>query len=289
MSINHQMNNIEPSPTPRAGSSTQFYIFNLFADYILPYKNGTAWTQELVYLLGLLGQSEQAARTTLSRMKQKGWFTVTRQGRRSLYQLTDRGRAIVAEGNRRIFEIPVEAWDGKWQLVVYSLPEEKRILRNQLRKKLIWFGFGKLAAGTWVAAHDWRLEIENLVDALDILPYVALFEGKPIGSLTDEQIVAKCWDLPALEREYAAFVARWQPRLAAFGTNGVETPEKRFQQRFWLTYDFQPFPRKDPNLPLVLLPPVWSGHTARQVFHHYRQYLAQGLPEFFVSLLDTAV
>ena len=271
------------SPT-RSGASTPFYIFNLFADYILPYKDGAAWTQELVYLLGLLGLGERAARTTLSRMKQNGWFTVTREGRRSRYQMTEQGKAIIEQGGKRIFEPPIERWDETWQVVVYTLPEEKRALRNELRKKLVWFGFGNLAAGTWVAAHDRRDEIVDIVNQLDIRQHVSLFESKRVGLMSNDEIVAKCWDLDALDKEYAGFIERWEPQLASFNKGQGISAETRFQQRFWLTFDFQPFPRKDPNLPLVLLPTVWSGHRARQIFRHYREYLNRGLPEFFANL-----
>ena len=70
----------------RTKGSTQFYVFNLFADYILPYKNGWAWMHELRYLLDLLGVSDRAGRTTLSRMKQQGWFETIKDGRRSRYR-----------------------------------------------------------------------------------------------------------------------------------------------------------------------------------------------------------
>lgn len=269
----------------RSANSTPFFIFNLFADYILPYREGWAWTQDLIYLLGLLGLSERAARTTLARMKTRGWFETVKDGRRSRYMLTDLGRAIVAEGDKRIFEEPAPSWDGQWQLVVYSLPEELRVLRNELRKKLVWFGFGNLAPGAWVAAQDRRPEVEELVSRLEIAPYVSLFAGPRIGLMSDAEIVARCWDLPALAAGYDVFLARWQPRLATLAADLEAVPlAERFQQRFWLTFAFQPFPRQDPNLPMDLLPPDWPGFAARALFLHYRELLSAGLPEFLAEL-----
>jgi phenylacetic acid degradation operon negative regulatory protein len=265
--------------------STQFFVFNLFADYILPYKNGWAWTHELLYLLDLLGVSDQAARTTLSRMKKQGWFHTIREGRRSRYELTDKGRAIIAEGDKRIFETPIDNWNGEWHFVIYSLPEEKRPLRNLLRKKLVWFGFGNLAPGTWVCAHNRQPEIEQIVQDMGIGDYVSLFTGRRIGLMTDEQIVAKCWDLDTLEALYADFVQHWKARVAYFPDPIDEMSlEDRFCNRFMLTFDFQPFPRKDPNLPTVLLPEDWPGYRARRLFTSYRLKLNEGLPEFFARL-----
>ncbi|MEM7801019.1 MAG: PaaX family transcriptional regulator C-terminal domain-containing protein [Chloroflexota bacterium] len=265
--------------------NTQFFVFNLFADYILPYKNGWAWTHELLYLLDLLGVSDRAARTTLSRMKQEGWFDTMRDGRRSRYEITAKGRAIIAEGDKRIFETPIVNWSGEWQFAIYSLPEEKRQLRNLLRKKLVWFGFGNLAPGTWVCARDRQHELETIVAEMGISSYVTLVNGKRVSLMSDEEIVAKCWDLNSLDAEYATFVDRWKSRLEGQDRYIASmTAAERFLNRFMLTFEFQPFPRIDPNLPTVLLPEDWSGFAARRLFTAYRLKLNQGLDRFFTEL-----
>ena len=224
-------------------------------------------------------------------MKQRGWFDTEKEGRRSRYRLTERGEAILKEGDKRIFEEPFSDWDGTWHLVVYSLPEEKRKLRNQLRKKLIWFGFGNLAPGTWVSPHDRQTELEPILDDLGVREYVHLFTGQHVGTTSDLELVARCWDISALQKEYDTFLQRYQPAYDAFRQALVDkgddafSPEKCFPRRFWLTFDFQPFPRKDPNLPTVLLPDDWSGHRARQLFLQYRQILSDGMGNFIDQLL----
>jgi phenylacetic acid degradation operon negative regulatory protein len=269
----------------RTASSTKFYIFNLYADYILPTNQGKAWTNDLIYLLDLVDLSERAARTTLSRMKQQGWFKTTRQGRRSCYELTPQGKVIIAEGDQRIFEPALTDWNGRWQMVVYSLPEEKRALRNELRKKLEWFGFGNLAPGTWISAHNRQSELKLIVEELGVRENVLLCMVENAGVMKDAEIVQRCWNLDDLAAEYAHFVARWQPEYEQYQSAAVLSPEQRFTKRFWLTFDFQPFPRKDPNLPAELLPKNWIGHTARELFTHFREVLNEGLPSFFTNLL----
>ena len=46
----------EVQQVSRPTKSTQFYIFNLFADYIVPH-GGRVWTNDLLYLLKLIGFS----------------------------------------------------------------------------------------------------------------------------------------------------------------------------------------------------------------------------------------
>lgn len=269
----NSINNISP-----------LHLFSLFADYFVPYGNGSAWTQEILYLLGLLGQSEQATRSMLLRMRRRGWLDVERVGRRTRYRLSASGREITEQGDSRLFEPAAEAWGGTWQLVIYSLSEDKRPLRTELRQKLVWFGFGNLAAGTWITPHNRRAEMAQVFKSLQVEAHVFMFEAQRIEALTDRDIVARCWDLASLEAQYAAFVAHWQPRLATFDTGALASAEARFRERCQLTFAFHPFPRIDPNLPVGLLPPQWSGHQARQILTRYRHRLSQGLPKFIANL-----
>lgn len=264
----------------RPTNSTQFYLFNLFGDYIVP-RGGAIWTNDLLYLLELLGVGERAARSTLSRMKRRGWFVTRKEGRESQYVITEEGQAILKEGDARIFERPVTDWDGTWHLIVYSLPEERRKERNELRKKLVWLGFGNLAPGTWVSPHGREEDVLVIARDLGVDEYVTVFTAK---TASDEAIVGRCWDIAALESEYAAFVERYRPEYERLRGDVELAPESCFLRRFWLTYDFQSFPRKDPNLPTELLPDDWIGHEARALFMAYRECLNEGMGEFMDRL-----
>jgi phenylacetic acid degradation operon negative regulatory protein len=265
---------VEQAETPNARA--QFLILTLFGDYILP-RGGTIWTASLLALLDLLGVGERAARSALSRMSSRGWLVARKQGRRSQYTLTTQGRALLEQGERRLFEPPFADWDGLWRLVVYSLPESKRDLRHALRGQLIWLGFGPLAQATWISPHDRRAELEYVCDELGIRAHVEIFSGMVLHSSSDRALVERCWDLPALEAEYREFAARYRPEYEACRALGAEqlgrTADICFTRRFWLTHAFLPFPRKDPGLPIALLPPDWAGFDARQLFDEYRGLL----------------
>ena len=114
---------------------TQFIIFVLFGDVVIP-RGGQIWASSLLSLLHVLGVSERAARSTLSRMVRKGWLKTRREGRHSLYTLTPKGRRLLTEGGQRIFEPRQREWDGRWHLVVYSLPESKQIGRASCRERV---------------------------------------------------------------------------------------------------------------------------------------------------------
>jgi phenylacetic acid degradation operon negative regulatory protein len=262
---------------------TQFIVFVLFGD-IIAARGGWVWTSSLLQMLDVLGVSERAARSTLSRMRRKGWLKPERDGRHSLYALTSRGRRLLEEGGQRIFEPRRHDWDGQWYLVVYSLPESKRRLRNDLRKRLSWLGFGRLAPGTWISPFNRRVDVECMLEDLGAQRYAQMFSGLHLARGNDRDIVEQCWNLKDLNHQYARFIARWEPQYqrcaeALVRGNGPD-PADCFEQRFWITQEYSPFPRLDPNLPDALLPDSWLGTRASELFTNYRSLLNPRAAEF---------
>jgi phenylacetic acid degradation operon negative regulatory protein len=269
--------------TERPPVRTQFLVFTLFGDYVLP-RGGTIWTSSLLSLLELLGVSERAARSTLSRMSRKGWLTASKHGRRSQYSITAKGWMLLTQGEQRIFEPVFADWDGLWHMVVYSLPERKRRLRHSLRQGLTWLGFGSLAPGTWVSPHNRKVAVRNLCNDLSIQKHVEIFSGTHLGFSEDRDMVKQCWDLGDIAVQYHDFITRYWPEyLECRGEEDGDVAIPRdqcFARRFWLTHDFQSFPLKDPNLPTALLPSDWIGYEARQLFDDYRRLLEEPANRF---------
>jgi DNA-binding transcriptional regulator PaaX len=125
-----------------------------------------------------------AVRTVLSRMTRKGWLTAERLGTRSWYGLTPRGRKLLESGRERIYRPTSDAsWDGKWSVIVFSVPEARRRLRDALRVRLSWLGCGLLTSGAWISPHDVRAEVLDI--AADSL-------GK-----TSRSSAGSTWPIPA--------------------------------------------------------------------------------------------
>ena len=64
---------------------------------------------------------------------------------------------------------------------MYNIPEEKRQLRDELRKELQWSGFGNLSNGCWVSPNNFEKEINLLISKYKIEEYVQLFLSEHIG------------------------------------------------------------------------------------------------------------
>lgn len=269
------------SPVPALRS--QDLVFTLFGDYLLE-RAQPVWTGALITLLGQLGLSPMAVRNVLSRMTRKGWLTADRRGTRSWYGLTARGRKLLESGRRRIYHQATPAsWDGDWSVVVFSIPEDRRRLRAALRVRLAWLGCGPLASGVWITPHDVRAEVLEIAAALRVSRHLEVFRGRHLAHSTAADLVAQCWDLPALDRRYAGFIARWSTsfdecRACARGGRGAcgpgNDPADCFRRRFLLVHEYRAFPMDDPYLPRPLLPAGWHGDAATRLFESYHDLLA---------------
>ncbi|MFQ5922595.1 MAG: PaaX family transcriptional regulator C-terminal domain-containing protein [Anaerolineales bacterium] len=271
--------------TSRPSIRTQILIFTLFGEYVVP-LGGTAWTTGLLKLMGLLEVTERAARSTLSRMSQKGWLTSIRAGRYSRYALTPRGQRIVEEGGVRIFEPRRTTWDELWHMVVYSIPEQKRRLRGRLRQRLGWLGFGHLAPGTWISPNDRAEDVGADLEDLGATEYAQYFSGMKLHFASQEDIVNRCWDLATLNQDYARFLKRYETGYRRVKGKALD-PAESFVQRFWLTLEYLQFPRRDPNLPPALQPKGWLGTQASQMFQEYHELLRKPSDRFVGEVLNT--
>ncbi|HYL99101.1 MAG TPA: PaaX family transcriptional regulator C-terminal domain-containing protein [Blastocatellia bacterium] len=270
---------------------TQSLMFTLYGDYIYP-REGWAWTASLIRMLEVLGVSDQATRSALSRMSGHGWLKPSKRGRLSLYTLTAKGRRLMEEGTRRIYSEPSSSWDGQWRVVVYSLPEERRHLREALRRRLEWLGFGRLGPGTWISPHDQQADLEQILDDVGVRRFVDRFIGAWVGT-SNQDLVSRCWDLKDLGRRYSAFINNWRPKferhLRSESDGETTNAADCFVNRFWIIHDYRAFAQADPGLPCELLPVDWRGDEARQLFLQYHDALTAPASNFIDTALNQGI
>lgn len=238
-------------------------VFDLFGDY-LRYRGGEVRLRALIALMGCFDVPEATVRVIVTRLRNEGWLAARRDGRETVYALTDATWRLLDEGRTRIFARATGPWDGHWHMVVYSVPESERALREQLRKRLTWLGFGPLTAGVWLSPHD---RVADLRADFADQPTVQLdtFRARSEGLAADRNMAGRAWDLAAIDRDYADLLQRHRPQLARYRA-GALPDRQALVERIRLIHDYRLFPFRDPDLPPELLPEGWSGRAAHEVF-----------------------
>lgn len=241
--------------------SARSLLMTLLGEFVLP-RDRPVWTSVLVDALATFDVEEKSARQALARTAKEGWLESERVGRRVRWSLTEPGRKLLTEGAHRIYDFgsSERTWDGRWLIVLVSVPEAKRDLRHQLRTKLTWAGFGSPDPGVWITPHTSREK-----EALTILDALALGEAMSFvgsyGAIGDEStVVTRAWDLRELVRRYDEFVA-------AFATLDPADEAAALDAQTRLVHEWRRFPFLDPQLPPGLLPGNWTGGRAAEVFH----------------------
>lgn len=262
----------------------QSMILTLLGDYVR-HSGGCIWIGTLVRILGCLGISPQGVRSAVSRMKQDDLLQSQSLNGKSFYSLTAKSTKLLDEGAVRIFDFPGqrEPWDGQWQLVTYTIPEVSREARDELRRELGWMGFGMLTLALWISPYDHQKEIETLADSLHLRSSIEIFSGRHLGFTDCKAIVARCWDLQAINARYESFLEKYLPLYNQDRIAKTNAPSDHFVRRFNLIHEFRRFPFFDPNLPIDLLPSDWHGEEAASLFHQYHDLLAEQANAYFQS------
>lgn len=258
-------------------------VFDLFGDH-LRYRGGVVRLRSLVALMGAFEVPEPTVRVVATRLRKEGWLASVRQGRETSYELTPRAWALLDEGRSRIFERARNPWDGQWHTVIYSVPETDRGLREQMRKKLAWLGFGPLSPSVWLSPHD-RTAAMRAEFAGRSGVQLDVFHGRSDGVAQDRDIAARCWNLGELDRDYQSLIARYRPRLATYRHGGVQGRDA-LVERMQLIHDYRLFPFRDPDLPPELLPEGWSGRIAHELFLEAHGLLRAPAEECVDAMLD---
>ncbi|MFA5987960.1 MAG: hypothetical protein WC797_04925 [Candidatus Paceibacterota bacterium] len=73
-----------------------------------------------------------------------GFLRLTEKGKREL--------RVLEEMDFRL-EKP-KKWDGKWRIIIFDIKENKRVLRDKVRRTLISIGFAKLQDSVWIYPYD---------------------------------------------------------------------------------------------------------------------------------------
>ena len=272
----------------KIGTNTQSMIFTIYGDYIRNYGS-KIWIGSLIRLLKEFGHNEQGVRVAVSRMVKQGWIQSEKQGNKSYYFLTDRGVQRMDEAANRIYKMKPNEWDGKWRILMYTIPEDKRQLRDDLRKELLWSGFGSFSSGCWISPNDLEKQINRLIEKYDINEYVDFFISEYKGPKENQTLVEKSWHLEEIENKYEEFIEKYSKQFIVHQSiisRGEMSDADCFVERTNLVHEYRKFLFIDPGLPKELLPSKWNGNHAALLFSQYYQVLAEPASRFFESVFQ---
>ncbi|MFF4250214.1 PaaX family transcriptional regulator C-terminal domain-containing protein [Streptomyces sp. NPDC001663] len=258
----------------------QSLLLTFLGDQVLG-RDVCVYSGSVIDVFERLGVGEQATRSTLTRMVNRGLLRRQREGRRMYFGLTEHSTAVLRDGERRIWHTGAvnRNWDGTWTLLGFSLPESWQRQRHDLRSKLTWSGFGPLFGGLWIAPGE--VDVSELVTELGLAAHVKVFRahadaGTDIGAMIEET-----WELTELAAGYKEFVRRWQP-----WETRLPDPDEALALRLRLQMEWLRIIRRDPRLPVRHLPDDWPAEHAEKTFRTVHDRLTPLAQDAAKRLLD---
>ncbi|MFI7699538.1 PaaX family transcriptional regulator C-terminal domain-containing protein [Nonomuraea sp. NPDC049480] len=242
----------------------QSLLLTLCAHFLLD-QPGALFTGSFVEALTRAGVGEHAARTTLTRMCQRGLLARSRVGAKVYLSLTTRGQQVLRDAETRVWLQGAvnHSWSGEWTVLSFSLPESRRAERHQLRKRLAWEGFGMIHSGLWITPS--AVDVPQVLSGLNLDSEVKVFKGAALAPTDVRQMVEDAWDLDALADGYSRFLERWGGQGPG---SGVDDALARY---LLLLTEWLLLVRMDPHLPAALLPPDWPAMPAEQLVVRLRK------------------
>lgn len=245
-------------------TSARSLLLTVLGEFVLP-SGEPVWTRALLDVLGELGVESKSARQALARTAAEGLLTSDRDGRRVRWSLTGPGHRLLSDGAARIYAFgrPATGWDGRWLVLLASVPESRRQLRHRLRTRLAWAGLGSPAPGVWVSPDPGKEpQVAAVLDELDLRGMSSSFVGRYGGIGRPADVVEQAWDLDRIEQAYQEFLDEFDPDRSGGPAPGQGVLARQVQ----LVHAWRRFPFLDPELPAELLPDRWAGARAADLF-----------------------
>ncbi|MDN0194005.1 PaaX family transcriptional regulator C-terminal domain-containing protein [Streptomyces sp. S.PNR 29] len=260
----------------------QSLMLAFFGNHVLDEGDLCVYSGSIIDVLGRVGVGEQAVRSTLTRMVNRGLLRRQREGRRMYFGLTPQAKRVLEDGRVRIWQQGAvnDDWDGSWTLLGFSLPDSWKRQRHDLRSRLTWSGFGALYSGLWIAPGN--VDVSATVAELGLSAHVKIFHARADQATDIELMIRDTWDLGSVAARYVTFDKRWTAHLgAAAGDDPIGTRLRLVSEWLWTI-------RTDPRLPARHLPPDWPARSAQQTFRRVAEQTEAPARQLGRDLLQTA-
>ncbi|MBU1179139.1 hypothetical protein KKB69_02300 [Patescibacteria group bacterium] len=94
-------------------------------------------------------------KTCIGRLKQQGLIKFESKNGKTFVRLTEKGKEKLLKYQLQEIKIKKPSkWDNKWRVIIFDIKENRRYIRDSLRKELINLGFFNLQKSVWVYPYE---------------------------------------------------------------------------------------------------------------------------------------
>lgn len=113
----------------------------------------------------------------LRRLREQGFVELV-EDKDFILRLTDSGRDRALWKEMMVGE---SKWDGRWRIVVWDIPERRRVTRDLLRYKLKQLGFTQWQKSMWASKVNCTKLLRDYIKKMGIGDWVMVIESDNVG------------------------------------------------------------------------------------------------------------
>lgn len=133
--------------------------------YILPKNSRDAW----------------GTKRSLSLLEKKKFVTSIIKNGENYYSLTTQGRKRALQYQLKLTKItPTKKWDGLWYLIMFDVPEDKKMARRAVNLALKKLGCVQYQKSVFITPYPCKKEIDFVGEAFDIRNYIRIVTAKEV-------------------------------------------------------------------------------------------------------------
>lgn len=169
-------------------------------------------------------------------------------------------------------------WQRHWTMVLFDIPERNKKIRDILRYKLQKMGFGMMQGSVWVKPTDVNKEVRNFVRSRNLQWQVKVLSFSMAPS-DEKETIHRIWRMEKLNEEYARFIKKTVDRFRKIKnynyTNANLMPIALDLLSRLTEKEYLKLYKRDPQLPIGLLPKDWNGRRAYNIYRQLDKYLVR--------------
>jgi len=171
-------------------------------------------------------------------------------------------RLVVTSRGHKIFykDYPLaklrdKPWDGVWTVVMYDFPEEERVERNAIRRRLMKLGFGSPQISILISPLSIEEPVQKLLEGEEVAEQVWTLRAERILGMENREVARRAWPIVEELNQLYRELLRVLPNIKK---------DKELLEE-WKIY-FLAVNSADPYLPFELLPKSWKGKICEEEF-----------------------
>lgn len=125
----------------------------------------------------------------IKRLEKQEMISISTKASQITIEITEKGKKRLLEYDFERIELSAKKRDGKWRLIIFDIPEDKKRNRDAFRRKLLQLGMIRFQDSIFASAFPCKKEVDFLCHFLNISDYVTLVSLNEIER--GEQLIFK--------------------------------------------------------------------------------------------------